>query len=503
MKKSISCILQVFILLSSTGCNDTAIDNFNSAETSPHLSPDYSGVTIPYNISPINFRIDEKGSLYKVIMTADEGPGISIKSEDGRIVIPRGKWEDFTSKNKGRNFIIDVFVKSGNKKWIKYKPVQNTIAAEPIDPYLYYRLLYPGYESWSELSINMRKIQGFKTKTIIKNSIAEENCVNCHSFNNGRTGDFLFHMRGSVGGTFFYTDKGFRKTNLKTKEMKNGAVYPRWHPSGKYVVFSTNKIIQQFHSAGNKKVDVADLESSLVLYDVEKSIITDINLPGKVNSMDTYPEWSPDGRHLYFCRAPQIKEEYDYAAIRYNLYRVEFNPSGSMTEEPKLVFNADTIGKSVSFPRISPDGRFLVFTIADYGCFPIWHKEADLWLLDLTSMKAGRMDLNSDFTDSYHSLSSNGRWIVFSCKKDDDLVAKPYISYIDSSGKSTKPFILPQKDPDFYNGLLKSFNLPEFATFEIKSNPHIIRKAVFSGAIQAEWANSFLTGNDKQSKNSE
>ena len=83
-------------------------------------------------------------------------------------------------------------------KWLKYKTISNNIAPETVDPYLYYRLLHPGYESWSELSINSRNLESFKQKAFIENSVADENCVNCHSFNNGKSDDFLFHMRGSL-----------------------------------------------------------------------------------------------------------------------------------------------------------------------------------------------------------------------------------------------------------------------------------------------------------------
>ena len=270
--------------------------------------------------------------------------------------------------------------------------------------------------------------------------------------------------------------------------MKNGSVYPRWHPSGKYVAFSSNKIVQRFHSADNKKVEVSDLESSLVLYDVDKNEIMPIPLPDKEKYMDTYPEWSPDGKYLYFCRAAQIGEEYDYQQIKYNLWRVSFDIDSRSFGDAELIFDASKIDKSISFPRISPDGRFIVVTMADYGCFPIWHKEADLYSIDLDTRKAVRLELNSDFTDSYHSWSSNGRWLVFSSKRGDGLTARPYISYIDENGNSDKPFILPQKNPEFYDRFLKSFNVPEFSLMKIELSPGKIRKIAKQGALQAKWS---------------
>jgi hypothetical protein len=476
-------IVLLFLLYS---CGNKPTGDIAVSELAPKMEPDYSGVTIPPNIAPLNFIVKETGSAYFVKFSSAAGAEIEVSSKSGKIMIPEKSWRKMLQSNKGKELKVDVYSMDENK-WTRYKTFSNLIAPEPIDQYLYYRLLYPGYESWAELSINRRNLESFKAQSVIENGAVDDNCVNCHSFNNGKTDDFLFHMRGTLGGTYFYSKGDFRKINLKTKEMKNGAVYPRWHPSDRFVAFSSNKIIQRFHAADNKKVEVSDLESSLVLYDVEKNEIMDIELDGKENYMDTYPEWSPDGKYLYFCRAAQIGENYDYQQIKYNLYRVSFDMGKRSFGEAELVYNASLINKSVAFPRISPNGKFLVLTVFDYGCFPIWHKEADLYSLDLRNFKAVRLGLNSDYADSYHSWSSNGKWLVFSSKRGDGLTARPYISYINDDGVSDKPFVLPQKDPEFYQGFLKSFNIPEFSTEKINLTPGKIRKLARTDAVQAKW----------------
>jgi len=483
-RKLIYLIFLPFLLYS---CGRKPNGDIAVSELSPKLEPDYSNITVPPNIAPLNFNIKENGSAFFVKFSGENGTEIELSSRSGKILIPQNRWRKMLQNNAGKDFKIDIYSKDEQGKWLKFKTVANKIAREPIDPYLYYRLLYPGYESWAELSINRRNLENYKSKSLIENSIVDENCINCHSFNNGKTDDFLFHMRGTLGGTYFYKNGSFKKINLKAKELKNGAVYPRWHPSGKFVAFSSNKIIQRFHSADNKKVEVSDLESSLVLYDVEKNEIMNIELANKEKFMDTYPEWSPDGKYLYFCRAAQIGENYDYKQIRYNLYRTSFNIDNRTFSNAELVFDASQINKSVAFPRISPNGRFLVLTMFDYGCFPIWHKEADLYSIDLGNFKAARLDLNSDYSDSYHSWSSNGKWLVFSSKRGDGLTARPYISYMEESGVSEKPFILPQEDPEFYKGFLKSFNIPEFSTVKIDMNPGEIRKLAKTAATPAKW----------------
>ena len=168
-------------------------------------------------------------------------------------------------------------------------------------------------------------------------------------------------------------------------------------------------------------------------------------------------------------------------------WRVPFDQTTRKTGPAEIIFDAASINKSVSFPRISPDGNYIVITLHDYGCFPIWHKEADLYEIDLRTMQASAMGLNSDFTDSYHSWSSNSRWLAFSSKRIDGLTARFFISYINEDGSSDKPFIMPQKDPEFYGRFIKSFNLPELSTLKVKVNPGKIRKSAEGDALQAKW----------------
>jgi hypothetical protein len=470
-----------------SACSDKPHGEITKTGRIPLINPDYTSTTIPYNIAPLNFKIMEEGTAFFTRFSAGNETYIETGSRDGIINIPQAKWKKMLEANKGGEFRIEIFSRSKGG-WSKYETVSNKIAGEPVDPYITYRLLYPGYESWKEIYIKQRSTESFRERSIVENSLVEENCLNCHSYNNtGRSNNFLIHMRGSMGGTYFYDEGEFRKVNLKTEEMKNGAVYPRWHPSGKFVAFSSNMIVQQFHSALNKKVEVSDLESSLVLYDVGRNEMMDIDLPDKEKYMDTYPEWSPDGNYLYFCRAPQPGNLFIYDSVRYDLYRVRFDQLTRTTGEAELVFDASSDRKSVSFPRISPDGNYIVITLHGYGCFPIWHKEADLYEIDLQKMQASAMGLNSDFTDSYHSWSSNSRWLVFSSKRIDGLTARFFISYIDENGRSAKPFILPQKDPEYYDRLLKSFNLPEFSTLKVDVNPGKIRKSAEGEALQAKW----------------
>jgi dipeptidyl aminopeptidase/acylaminoacyl peptidase len=236
-----------------------------------------------------------------------------------------------------------------------------------------------------------------------------------------------------------------------------------------------------------KNIEVFDLFSSLVIYDTEKNEMFPCSGNDTVKYMETFPCWSPDGNWLYYCRTHQVKPDSDYKGVKYDLVRKSFDQVSGLFGNSEVVFNALTVNKSVSFPSISPDGKYLVFTLHDYGTFSIWHREADLYLLNLQNGKVDSMTINSNETESYHSWSSNGKWLVFSSKRGDGLTARPYFAFFGSADSVGKPFVLPQKDPTLYRRLEKTFNRPEFITGEIKVGPRDFAAASKQEPLKVKW----------------
>jgi Tol biopolymer transport system component len=308
----------------------------------------------------------------------------------------------------------------------------------------------------------------------------------------------MIHIRGSLGGTYFVEDGKITRTDPKIDAMPGGATYPSWHPEGRYVAFSSNQVKQSFYSQPGKDIEVFDLVSSLILYDRKNNEIISITDRDTTRCLQTFPSWSPDGKYLYFCRALQTinSSSPDLEQIKnthYDLARKSFDTVTRSFGETEIVFNASEINKSVSFPRISPDGKYLIFTLADYGTFPIWHREADLYLLNLHSGIVNKMDINSDETESYHSWSSNSKWLVFSSKRLDGRSARPYFAHIDSLGNQGKEFVLPQKDPSLYSSMLESFNIPELVNGRIKVKPRDFANATRQDALKAKSGNTLET----------
>ena len=268
-------------------------------------------------------------------------------------------------------------------------------------------------------------------------------------------------------------------------------VYPYWHPGGRYCAFSTNKTAQMFHTANPlKRIEVYDTESDVFVYDAETRAILCDTLIMKKDWAENTPAFSPDGRWLYFTTAQQQDYPDNCDQERYSLCRVSFDEStGRIGTVVDTLINARETGKSVSWPRPSYDGRFVMYTQADYGYFTVWHPEADLWLLDLERGESRAMDeINSDRSESYPSWSSNGRWIMVDSRRDDGNYTRPYIAYFDKNGKAHKPFMLPQQDPNFYTFYLRSFNRPEFMIEPVTISPREFATKAKEDAIPAKYA---------------
>jgi len=446
----------------------------------PPIFPDYTEVTIPANIAPLHFRLTDSLDCSEAYACFETSSG-SIKAEAKakQFTISSSGWEKLMAEAKGGAVQVTVVVKR-NEKWIAYKPFNLYVATEPVDPYIAYRLIEPGYETWGKMGIYQRCLESYKQTPVAINEITNNNCMNCHSFCMQSPDKMLFHMRKDFGGTFLIDGDQVEKLNTKTPQTISPLVYPSWHPSGNFVGFSVNETQQMFHSTDHNRIEVFDYKSDVVIYDVRKHEIFTSPLLFSKSAFETFPAFSSNGETLYYCSADSVTMPDDYEKAKYSLCALSFDAeTRQFGDKVDTLYHACKNGKSVSFPRVSPDGRYLMFTLFDYGNFSIWHREADLYLLDLSNNMITALDaLNSDETESYHSWSSNSRWVVFSSRRIDGLYTHPFIAHIDENGKASKPFLLPQDNANYYMQLMKSFNIPEFVKGKIKKSTYqITRKA--------------------------
>ena len=476
------------LLLSSCGNHPDVPSSSKEAKSLPAIFPDYCNVTVPCNIAPLNFMLpaDQYEACVARLTTPNGqqqtyGHGVKVQ-------IPESEWHTMLDASKGKSIKVEVWGQKAGE-WLSFSPFEIKVVEEPIDEYLSYRLIEPSYVAWTYMEIAQRNLTSFEETQIFNNEITMNNnkigqCINCHSYQNYKTDNMLFHVRLSNAATVIVNDGKPKKVNLKRDYTISSGVYPSWHPTAKLVAFSTNLTRQAFHTSNPNKIEVYDLASDLILYDVETDSVSIVSNDSTL--LEIYPTWSPDGKYLYYGKSVPLPEEMHdkdirttYAKVQYNLYRRSFDVDTRIFGDEELVYDAASDDKSVTLPRISPDGRYLLFAIGQYGCFHSRHHDGDIVCIPLEQYSGTPLNaenstpvdlslVNSDgYSDSYPSWSSNGHWIMLASRRDDDNYSRVYFAYF-NNGKVGKPFLLPQEDPELHISLLKSYNRPEFMVEPVK-----------------------------------
>ena len=169
-------------------------------EAQPKIYPDYAGVTFPINIAPPNFVIRDTAEAYQTEIGYAENVTILIRSKDPTVHIPEKKWKSLLKEAQGKEIFFRISLLK-EEKWIRYADIINTVSEHPIDLFLVYRLLYPGYELWNEMGIYQRDLTSYKETPLLENRDFGKQCVNCHSFTLNSPATMMLHIRGKQGGT--------------------------------------------------------------------------------------------------------------------------------------------------------------------------------------------------------------------------------------------------------------------------------------------------------------
>jgi len=462
-------------------------------DTLPDIFPDYTDVTIPANIAPLCFKLSDSCHYEKASATFELGTQrFTLKAKKGQFSIPISSWKKLMKEAGGSTLRVTIQAQIQDQ-WVSYPAFQIFVAPEPIDSWLAYRLIEPGYVVWNEVGIYQRCLENFNESVIVNNKRADYNCINCHSFCMQNPEKMMFHMRAFNSGTLLIDGDRIEKLNTRT-DRTSAFTYLSWHPSGKYMAVSLNDPKQKFHTTNPNRIEGFDLTSDVVVYDVNTHEIITTPYLFSDSIFETYPTFSPDGKTLYFCSSDTFLMPDEYDKVKYSLCAISFDPESRRfgTTVDTLYQAKTTGGRSVSFPRVSPDGKFLMCTLQDYGNWSIWHKDADLYIIDLQNRKMIPLDaLNSNDVESYHSWSSNSRWVVFSSRRIDGLYTRPFIGYINPDGTSAKPFLLPQKDVDYYHRLMKSYNIPEFITGKVQQTGYRLSEVALNDkGINVKFAES-------------
>ncbi len=233
------------------------------------------------------------------------------------------------------------------------------------------------------MGIYQRDLTNFDEDVLVDNSVNSTGCVNCHSFRDYSPDEMLFHARGKSGGTVFVRDGRMKKVDLASTPPPSGSLS---HVESARTLCG---LFDQRHGAillRRTRAAHRGLRPEFRSDDIrhrDGRMLTDERFFSDAR-WETFPAWSPDGATLYFCSAEPRSMPLDRESVRYDLLRAEFDfATGALGERVDTLYDSRTAGGSVSFPRVSPDGRYLMYTRADYGTFPVWHAEADLAVMDL------------------------------------------------------------------------------------------------------------------------
>jgi hypothetical protein len=464
-------LTQIFIIVFAViliSCSDNKLpDAYKEIDQTVKITPDYQGITLPPNIAPLNFRIDDTAQSYLVNIFGESGSGITITSTSGNIIIPEKGWRKLLIANKGKNLIYEIFTK--NNEWYKYKSFKNRVALEDVDRYVAYRKIHPSHNTWSVMGLYQRDLQTYHEETIIDNNNFQQGCCHCHAFLNNKPDRILAGIRSPEYGSGLLL--------IEDNEVKEIGVrfgFTTWHPNGKQIVFSMNKPKLLLHTERNEMRDIVDLDSWIGYFDLTLNKAKAIPQLAQKDRLENYPIFSADGRYLYYTEAPKLWTDtkkisiQQYNKIKYSLKRIPYNPQTDQWGEPEVILSSDVTGLSINQPRLSPDGRWISFAMCAYGCWPSYHPNSDLYLLDLNSQRNDgayhykKMEINSKECESWQGWSSNSRWLVFSSKRNNPLYNRVHLAHIDTEGRLYKAFVIPQYEPGFYESYLRTYTIPEF-----------------------------------------
>ncbi len=494
--RNISVFISSLCLLLLASCSAGVPGKCTDIDALPPIFPEYTDVTVPCNIAPLAFKVDAEADEY-VIRAAAKGREIVVSGNEFSVSLD--EWRELLAAAKGDKVAFDVFVgKEG--KWSKYKTFNMFVSADEIDPYISYRLIPPSYVAYEKLTISQRSLADFNEEVVYSNMLVSSEpkgqCINCHAYKNYKTDNMQFHVRQHLGGTVFVHNGKAKKVNMKTDSTISAGVYPSFNPKYDVVAYSVNHTGQIFHTKNSNKIEVQDTLSDIVLYNPVKETV--MHVANDPNALEVFPTWSPDGKTLYYCvadvrcddpikpRTQQLVE--GYRDIKYDVVRRSWNPETGMFGKADTVFKASALGKSATFPRVSPNGKYLLFALGEYGCFHIWHKDADLYVQNLETGEYWPLEkANSNYAESYHSWSSNGKWILFASRRKDGNYSRLYIAKMNEDGTSEKAFVLPQERAEYYDYMDRSYNVPEFMTEPVAISPQEFVETIKGESVNVKY----------------
>jgi tetratricopeptide (TPR) repeat protein len=406
---------------------------------------------------------------------------------------------------------ITGYAEVNSKEPLSRGAMQLTVSRDPVAAPIFYRDV-PLMPSATEKGVikplassavpliewRMRNLQEPSSHVVMTDL---HSCANCHSFS--RDGKALgLDMDGPQNNKGLYALVPVaQKMTVRTQDMISWAKYTgemdsqsrlgfmsQVSPDGRYVATTIKPPWTkgwQFYYIANF-LDYRFLQvfyptrGILAWYDRETGKMQPLAGADDPKLVQASAVWSPDGKYLVFARAeatdPNLADGKlaNYAndpaevQIQYDLYRIPFNGGRGGKAEP--IAGASQNGRSNSFPKISPDGKWMVFVQAHNG--QLMRPDSKLYIILAAGGKSRLMSCNTPLMNSWHSFSPNGRWMVFSSKSRTPYT-QMFLTHIDENGNDT-PTVLIENS----TAANRAVNIPEFVNMNPSGIDHIDTPAV-------------------------
>ena len=429
------------------------------------------GTIFPPNLCPpyVEWE-DPHNDVWQVcVESATKGQKFAFVTHSKRWRFPRKLWEQLCREAAERDARLQVKgVKlEGNQEDPRLiqasQPVSFRISSDPADDYIVYRLVAPPFSSLKTPDIFIRDIRKDEPRLFL--SARRKYCINCHCFSSkeGNTGKLSLQVRSLAAagqklpvylGVYDIDRQSGRRVQLPFEIQMT--TFMQWSPDGQKLAFSANQkivamkpILYETQLAGMSTSDIA-------IYDLIQNEAYLLPGASDPNQLEIYPCWTPDGRSLVFSQTPVGAHP---AFMSFDLHVLPLDGGGEAVARP--IEGAAANGRSNYFPHFSPDGKWLSFCQSDGG--DLIRSSSDIYLKPGNlEGPAHRLECNAPYAaDSWHSWSSNGRWLVFASKRDGGVYASLYLTHIDDEGHSSPAVPLPITErPD------ASFNIPEFVAHD-------------------------------------
>ena len=233
-------VLLLLAVCCLAACTPKPGTSVRKAPQQPVIYPDYTDITIPRNIAPLNFLL--RDNRCEALQVTIEGArhALTLNVKGNKAVFKMADWKELMAESPRLTVTITALIAG---QWTEYKPFTWQVVSDELDPCLTYRLIEPDYEIFNNLTLRERCVENFDERIICDYQQVGNRCMNCHTFGHQNPQLSMMYVRGEGGGAVLNQNGMLRKLALKTPEMVSGSVYFGFSPSGRYVVFSTNIII--------------------------------------------------------------------------------------------------------------------------------------------------------------------------------------------------------------------------------------------------------------------